>query len=156
MPKTLPLDLTTERGVFARAILNGVSVNEACATAGLTESQGYTFLRSSSFLEELHSAIKVDLKSQLLPLAVSVAREIMSNKNAPAGVRATLAIQIMDRAGLAPPKGDAPAHRDPTVMSPGELHREIQRLERELSDRAKPVILPDAPPAPPQVSDLLE
>ena len=85
------------------------------------------------------------LFTEALPAAVQCLVSIIRNDKAPSGARVQAAKVVLDRT-LGSDK--AARAKEPSEMSPDELAREIEKLTRIASDRAKAVIDIEPAPAP--------
>jgi len=74
------------------------------------------------------------LFSEALPAAVKCLVDIIGNEKAPAGARVQAAKVVLDRTLGSEDGGKA---KEPHEMSPDELAKEIEKLTRVASDRAK-------------------
>lgn len=83
------------------------------------------------------------LFTEALPAAVQCLVSIIRNDKAPSGARVQAAKVVLDRTLGS---DEAARAKEPSEMSPDELAREIDKLTRIASDRAKVVI--DIEPAP--------
>lgn len=113
--------------------------------------------RSRSVQDALAAALDRFLVGELAPLAVNTISQMLADTKTPPGVRATLALGVLDRSGYSPKRFESKqeTQRDPTQMSPEELQREVEKLQRALDDRLRDVT-PDDEPAPAQDLDLYE
>lgn len=77
------------------------------------------------------------LFSEILPLAVQVHKQILADDRTPAGARVQAVKLAYDRTFGAQEGAQA---KEPHEMTADELAKMIEQLEREASNRAKPVI----------------
>lgn len=77
-----------------------------------------------------------------LPLAVKTHIAILEDPKTPAGAKVQAVKLMYDRTLGVENQAD---RKEPHEMSADELSREIERLKREVSDRAKPVVIDEQP-----------
>lgn len=92
-----------------------------------------------ALIRERESAV---LRDELLPLATNVLREALTNSTVPWNPRLK-AVEIVHKRVFG--EHDAASGKNPAEMSPAELSDTLSRLQRELSERAKPVLEHQAP-----------
>lgn len=87
-------------------------------------------LRHPQVRKALVQATQARLEGEAGPLAVKVIMEVLSDDNAPAAVKAKLALGVMDR--IQPPKDERPASDKPlSSMTVSELAEEVARLRSQ-------------------------
>lgn len=101
------------------------------------EVQASKIMRRPAVLAEIARIQQARLIEEGLPVAVQCLLGLLKNEKAPAGARVTAAKYVIDRAIGVDAEGRA---KDPHEMTPEELQGAIDRLRREVADRAKPVI----------------
>lgn len=122
-------------------MLSGYAPQAAAKLAGYEDSAGAVsrLLRAPAVLYALELGLRRTLQGKLVPLAFETLETLVQNADSDR-VRLDAAKTILDRAGFAPAKqAPNPDDREPEQMQTHELHALIERLERELGERAAPV-----------------
>ena len=101
------------------------------------------------------------LMGELAPIAMNVATKLLTDDKTPPGVRATLSLGILDRAGYSAKRHEKQAAqgKDASQMTRDELQAEIDKLAREIEGRMVDVTpdgVPDSEPIEAQAIDLYE
>lgn len=156
------IDLTDRQARFVKAyVRNGGRQEDACIEAGYSEVSARQIAYELTRLPHVQEAIKAEqartIRGELASLAVKVVREILTDPLVKPGIRAELAIKVLDRAGHVAPKADTGDNKAKSLedMSIAELEAFIREKETTL----KPVgqaetVAPDQPPARPQTIEL--
>jgi len=136
--------LNDKQASFIEAIESGNDPRAAARIAGYANptQDANRLLRAPAVQFALELSLRRKLHGELAPLAFQVIERILRNDEGNFGERVQLdaAKLALDRAGFVPLKGEAQAgEREPEQMTTGELHQLVERLERELGQRAAPV-----------------
>lgn len=131
-----------ERMVAKAAALTGEDVAETARRAGLTYMGASLALQRPAVQELVRREQQQRLFNEILPLAIEAHIRLLTDPATPAGARAQ-AVGLAYKHAL--PGADLDG-KDPSEMTGAELAQELQRLKRELSDRARPII--DQTPEP--------
>lgn len=139
---------------YVLGVLAGLTQEQAAREAGYQSSSSVVH-RSVAVQRALSTIIEQYLTQDLLPLAFGVATKLLRSDTTPEGVRANLAVAIMDRAGF-----DAKRHqrlaesgKDVSQMSADELQASIDKIQAEIDGRMRD-ITPDSVPDDTQDIDL--
>lgn len=128
---------------FVDGLMRGLSPHAAAEAAGFSHSHGQNAMRAPWLLTALAVETQRRLRIDASTIAIRVLRELATDSQVNAGIRAKCAMAIMDRAGfVAPKQGAATGERDLAEMSQAELLETIQAAETVLSSRAKDVSAP--------------
>lgn len=131
--------LTPKERAFAHTMAEtGDSVYSA-------KEAGYKFAEINSIRLRDNPAIQAEviryqqarLIEEALPAAVNCLVGLLTNDKAPAGARVQAAKIVLDRTMGS---GEGENAKQPHEMTPDELQAAIDRLRKEASERAKPVI----------------
>jgi hypothetical protein len=117
-----------------------------------------TLARKPAVVLAIHKAIARQLVADAAT-ARRVAMQIMTDEGVTPKVRADLAVKILRMGGHVEPKQeqrDTTGDKSLAELSMQELRDRAEALERELSERAKPVISATAVPAADDPSDMFE
>lgn len=142
---------------FIYNYLQGMPKHDAAVAAGYETTSASAVFRGAKIQAALALVMDRFLLGELAPMALRTAHQIMGDPKAPAGVRATLALGVLDRAGFSAKrheKGDGTA-KDPSTMTAADLQSEIDRLQREIDARMRDVT-PVSAPITQQELDLYE
>jgi phage terminase small subunit len=145
MSELVKINLSEQQAAFVAAICeHGLDPKEAARLAGYSEAAeaARRLLRAPAILHALELGLRRKLHGELVPLAFGVLDKLLRDADSDR-VRLDAARVVLDRAGFVPAKQAAPAgEREPEAMNTRELHALIERLERELGNRATPVNVP--------------
>lgn len=114
----------------------GGDVAEAARRSGSSVSNVYKATHRPAIQAMVRQEQQARLFNEILPLAIEAHIKLLTDPATPAGARAQ-AVGLAYKHAL--PGADLEG-KDPSEMTGDELARELQRLKRELSDRAKPVL----------------
>ena len=137
--------LTNRQSLFARRIAHGEPVQQAAAGAGYADhTPGWRALQAPHVQAEIARIQTERLFNEVLPLAVQVHIDLLTNPATPAGARVQAVKLAYDRTL----GGDAAtSDKQPHEMTADELARAIDdaklraaALESVKADRARPVI----------------
>jgi hypothetical protein len=146
--------LTERRVTFLNRMVEHGDVRLAAEQAGFSQPiYGYEILKEQSVQAELRATLE-RAKTEDIVFARSVLWKIAGHTDAPAGARVTAARTLLEYAGAMQKVGNGPSGKDPSEMTGDELRALIDRLDRELGDRAKPVEGTESVPLPSQVIDM--
>lgn len=132
-------------------VVQGHTYEHAASLAGYSRpSESAVNLRANPRVAgRLDEAIRQQLL-ETAPRALTVMRQIMLDESVAPKTRLDAAKTLMDRAGYVAPRGhvDGASAGQQSLgdMTPDQIHDQIQRLERELGNRAKTI---DSTPATP-------
>ena len=149
MRNNVAIRLTDQQEKFVRYTCDLGNIQVAARMAGYSESmvsEAARLLRSDAVSAAIRLEITRRLNGEALPVAYKVLLDIAKDVTAPAAVRRACARDLIDRAGVVPPKaadsagngGDKPM----SDMTTGELRALVDRLESELGARAVDVSAP--------------
>lgn len=121
--------------------LQGMTKVEAAVASGYGEASASAVFRGAKVQQALALVMDRFLLGELAPMALRTAHQIMGDPKSPAGVRATLALGVLDRAGFSAKRHEKPdlAGRDPSTMSSAELQAEIDKLQRAIDDKMRDI-----------------
>ena len=128
-------DLTDKQKSFARFLINnGGNVESASRAAGITKEYGYRLVRLPKMQEYLHNERELEL-SDLATLALSTVRTILTDSKAPYGVRASLAMKVINNKH-SPAAQEMQKLKDKRIdeMSADELAQHARLLDKALAD----------------------
>lgn len=131
--------LTPQELTFSRVMADTGDKHYAAAQAGYSNAkvQGSQLINKPAIQSQIVQYQAGRLVEEGLPAAIDCLIGLVKNDKAPAGARVQAAKVILDRSFGA--DGDA-AGKQPHEMTPDELQAAIDRLRKEASERAKPVI----------------
>ena len=131
--------ITPQQRAFVTAYVANPDVKAAQRVAGYTEESGggYKALRKPAIAAEVARLQLERISNTVLPLAVDVHIELLTNKNTPAGARVQAVKLAYDRAFG---DGASDKMKEPHEMSAEEIAKALMALQREASERARPVI----------------
>lgn len=152
--------LTEKQRALVAALAKNGDMEAAAAKSGYNVTAAYTAARLPHVQAALHAEVQTALR-RAAPIALKVLLGIISDDKVSPRVRVDAAKTVLDRAGHQAPKdGAADLDKPLSDMSPDELRAYVDRAQRELSDRAKPIIEVDSAPVgadtPTQVIDIFE
>ncbi|TGT76169.1 MULTISPECIES: hypothetical protein [unclassified Mesorhizobium] len=101
------------------------------------QPRGSDNLRKPAIQAEIRAQQLARLHNDLLPLALNTIETALKDPVVPWGSKMVASKIVIDRVYAA---GDAAAGKDPAEMSGDELQSAIDRLRREASERAKPIL----------------
>lgn len=130
---------TPQQQVFVADYVAHGDAQRAAAAAGYSQprSQGYQALAKPAIAAEVARLQLERISNELLPLAVDVHMELLTNQATPAGAKVQAVKLAYDRAfGSQDAAGGKEAHE----MTGAELASEIEKLKRRAADLAKPVL----------------
>ena len=140
---------------YVLAFISGKSKSESAELAGYSPTSSSMLHRSAAVQAAIAACVERYLHGELLPLAFNVATRLLLDDRTPHGVRSSLALGILDRAGF-----DAKRHqrlaesgKDVSQMSADELQASIDKLQAEIDGRMKDVT-PNSVPDDAQDVDL--
>ena len=140
-----PPRLTPKQSIFARRVAQGQPVSEASQMSGYSNHVGGVLAIQTPHVQAEIARIQTErLFNEVLPLAIQVHIDVLTNPATPAGARVAAVKLAYDRTL----GGDATgASKEPHEMTAEELARAIDdarlraaALESVKADRAKPVI----------------
>lgn len=105
--------------------------------------------RSAKVQSALAAVVDRFLIGELAPMAVHTISRQLASDQTPPGVKATLALGVLDRAGFTAKrheKADAP-QRDASELTPDELQSEIDKLQAAIDAKMRDITPNDAPSA---------
>lgn len=148
--------LSEEQAEFVAHVARGVGAKRSAELAGFAPDHGYSLVRSPRIQGAIEAEIRRILQTESAPLALKTAHDLL-DKKVPAATRAMVAKLILDKAGYANAdirSGSETTNVDLADMTTEQLKayleqhtQNIERLEGELSTRAKPVdSTPDSAP----------
>lgn len=142
---------------FIYNYLQGMPKHDAAVAAGYETTSASTVFRGAKVQAALALVMDRFLLGELAPMALRTAHQIMGDPKSPAGVRATLALGVLDRAGFSAKRHEKPggSDKDPSTMTAADLQSEIDRLQREIDARMRDVT-PVSAPISQQELDLYE
>jgi DNA-binding CsgD family transcriptional regulator len=155
--------LTEQERIIARLISEGLSPVDISHRTGYTIDAVYWHSRKPS----VTAAVRIFIERQLVSdagAARAVLRQLLDDPTVNGRVRADCARILLDRGGFVPPKAKEREGDDIALseMNPDQLRSYVARAQRELADRAKPVIdvrpadsAPQRAPGDSDLSDLL-
>jgi len=149
--------LNERQQLFIFELLKGSTKTEAARIAGYAEGTAATVLRAAGVQRTLVAAMDRFLVGELAPTAFGVVNKLMLDEKTPAGVRATLALGVLDRAGFGAKRHEKQAGdgKDVAQMSAEELRQAIDKLQAEIDGRMHDVT-PDSAPSASQDIELYE
>lgn len=127
--------------------LNGLNKEDACLAAGYQKGSSGMVFRSAKVQSALAAVVDRFLIGELAPMAVHTISRQLASEQTPPGVKATLALGVLDRAGFTAKrheKADAP-QRDASTMTPDELQSEIDKLQAAIDAKMRDITPNDAP-----------
>jgi len=150
-------DLSERQQLFIAELLRGRNKNEAALAAGYREGSAGHVLRHAGVQRVLAAAMDRFLVGELAPTAFGVVNKLMLDEKTPAGVRAQLALGVLDRAGFGAKRHEKQAGdgKDVAQMSAEELRQAIDKLQGEIDGRMRDVT-PVSVPNDSQVIELYE
>lgn len=161
MGELSPLRLTEMQADYVRYLISGKSPEDAVIAAGYTAdayATAYRLSRTPAVTAVMRSEINRLLVVEGLPLAYQTLLQLAKDSSVNPAVRRACARDLMDRAGIVPPKASAadPGGQKPlSEMSSDELRGLVDRLESELAGRAIDVSAQVSTPALPNRLEFL-
>jgi hypothetical protein len=141
---------------LAAAIARGVPVPQAGALAGYKDpGSAYRAAARPGVKAAIIAEVARLLAVEGAPLALSVLFAACRDAETPARVKVDAAKTLLDRAGLSSRQSPEPGAKPLSDMGTGELRALVERLEGEIAERARPVIVPDPETPEGQGSDFL-
>jgi len=149
--------LNDRQQIAVMAYLSGKSKIEAAIEAGYSDTSGTAVFRTAKMQAVYAAAMDRFLVGELAPQAIHTISRLLDDSKTPAGVRATLALGVLDRAGFSAKRHEKPggSDKDPSTMTAADLQSEIDRLQREIDARMRDVT-PVSAPITQQELDLYE
>lgn len=151
MGNNLAIRLTDQQENFVRHVCDVGNLQVAARMAGYSESMvdaAYRLIRHNGIAAAIRLEITRRLNGEALPVAYKVLLDIAKDTTAPAAVRRACARDLIDRAGVVPPKAADSAgngaDKPMSDMTTAELRALVDRLESELGARAVDVSAPKA------------
>lgn len=129
--------LTPREQAVSRVMAETGQMRYVKAQTGMSEQGIRKALARPAVQAEIARIQTERLFTDALPAAVDCLVGIIRSDKAPAGARVQAAKVVLDRTLGSDEAGKA---REPSEMSPDELAREIEKLTRIASERAKPVL----------------
>lgn len=127
--------------------LNGKTKIEAAVAGGYPATSGTSVFRQARVQAVLAAAMDRFIVGELAPAAIHTISRMFGDPATPAGVKATLALGVLDRAGFSAKrheKGDQ-AGKDSSTMTPEELQAQIDKLQAQIDAKMRDVTPVDAP-----------
>jgi phage terminase small subunit len=136
--------LTAQERVFIEKMAKTSDKTYSAAAAGYKQPSvvGHIVAAKPAIQQEIAAAQTAILFELGLPLAVKTHIAILEDPKTPAGAKVQAVKLMYDRTLGVENQAD---RKEPHEMSADELSREIERLKREVSDRAKPVVIDEQP-----------
>lgn len=130
---------TRQEKAFAATMAVTGDPTYSAAKAGYSTPQprGSELIARPKVQAEIRAQQLARLHNDLLPLAINTLETALTEAVVPWGSKMVAAKIVLDRV-YAP--GEAGAGKDPSEMSGDELQSAIDRLRREASERAKPIV----------------
>jgi hypothetical protein len=148
-------NLSERQANFVWLYLQGASKEAAAEAAGYSATSGSAVFRSAKVQAALVAVSDRFLLGELAPMALRTAHKLMGDDKTPSGVRATLALGILDRAGFTAKRHEKAdgARFDAASATSDQLQAEIDRLQAEIDAKMRD-ITPDGAPTTNQDIDL--
>lgn len=121
----------------AMAATGDAAYSAAKAGAKSPQPRAFEMLARPAVQAEIRAQQLARLHNDLLPLALNTIETALKDPVVPWGSKMVASKIVIDRVYAA---GDAAAGKDPSEMSGDELQSAIDRLRREASERAKPIV----------------
>lgn len=136
--------LTPQERKFIEGMVKTGDKVYSATVAGYKSPQivGHLVAAKPAIKAEIMAAQTAILVEEGLPLAVRVHVELLQDVKTPANAKVQAVKLMYDRTLGTDNQAD---RREPHEMSSDELAREIDRLKREVSDRAKPAMIEQDP-----------
>lgn len=141
------LDLSEQQMSYVYGYLTGRSKTEAALDAGYALGSAPAVYRSAKVQAAIAAAMDRFLVGELAPAAIHTISRVMADEKTPAGVRAQLALGVLDRAGFSAKrheKGDQ-LGKDPSTMTPDELQQQIDKLQAQIEAKMRDITPVDVP-----------
>ena len=138
--------LTPQEALFSGYMAASGDATYSAAKAGYRApvKEGWAKMQNPILADTVRRAQMARLTNDLLPLSLTVLQNVLSDDKETTRNRLT-AVGLVLRYTVGQDQNGAEA-KEPHEMTAAELQERIERLRREQSERAKPVI--DAEPAP--------
>lgn len=140
-------DLTERQVSFIWNYLQGMTKDGAATASGYLPGAGSTVFRGAKVQAALAACMDRFLVGELAPMALRTAHKLMDEDRTPPGVKASLVLGILDRAGFSAKrheKGDQ-LGKDPSTMTPDELQAQIDKLQAQIEAKMRDITPIDAP-----------
>jgi len=147
--------LNEKQSRFVALVTTGAELPDALRKAGYTHTHFYDVLDSPRIKRAIDDALRNRLRLDGAPLAIEFLITVLRDEDTDKRLRVDVARTLLDRAGIAPVKLEAPGEPlNPHDMTTDEIRAMLRGMERELGGRAT-LIGPDASAIDEQVSDLM-
>ena len=143
---------------FARHYVNHGDAEQAYIDAGYSPGTAREHGSTLLFQPEIASLILRELnkvRAQSGVIGYRAARSIAQNESHPAGARMTAARTLLEVAGMIGKAQEQGGSKEVGEMSTGELRDLVDRLDKELGDRSRPIVTIDQAPAP-QLAEMID
>lgn len=156
--------LTLQEQLYVERVVETGDFDRSFIEAGFSQaspqwrSTAATLARKPAIVLAIHKAVSRQLVGDAA-IARRVAMEILTDPTVAPKVRSDLAIKILRIGGHVEPKHemrDTTSDKSLAELSMAELRDRAEALERELSERARPVISVKASAADDQVIDIID
>ena len=127
--------------------LNGLNKEDACLEAGYAKGSSGMVFRSGKVQGAIAAVMDRYLLGELAPMAMHTLTRQLASDQTPAGVKATIALGILDRAGFTAKRHDKTdgTRFDAASATSDQLQAEIDRLQSEIDAKMRDVTPDDAP-----------
>lgn len=141
------LGMTDQQMLYCYAYLSGRSKTEAAIDAGYAFGSAPAIHRSAKVQAAIAAAMDRFLIGELAPAAIHTISRVLADDKTAAGVKATLALGVLDRAGFSAKRHERPegAGKDPSQMTTLELQEQIDKLEAQIVAKMRDITPVDAP-----------
>lgn len=135
--------------------LNGLNKEDACLASGYAKGSSGMVFRSAKVQGAIAAVMDRYLLGELAPMAMHTLTRQLASDQTPAGVKATVALGILDRAGFTAKRHEKAdgARFDAASATSDQLQAEIDRLQAEIDAKMRD-ITPDSAPTTSQDVDL--
>ncbi|MER9685897.1 hypothetical protein [Mesorhizobium sp. M0139] len=142
-------DLNERQQIAVFEYLNGKSKIEAAIAGGYPATSGTSVFRQARVQAVLAAAMDRFMVGELAPAAIHTISRMLADNATPPGVKATLALGVLDRAGFSAKRHERPegAGKDPSQMTTTELQQQIDKLEAQIVAKMRDITPVDAPSA---------
>jgi hypothetical protein len=127
--------------------LNGLNKEDACLASGYAKGSSGMVFRSARVQAAIAAVMDRYLLGDLAPTAMHTLSRLLASDETAAGVKTTIALGILDRAGFTAKrheKADA-ARFEAANATPDQLQAEIDRLQAEIDAKLRDVTPVDEP-----------
>jgi len=143
--QALVVHLTEKQSIAAHHIAMGVPADVACAIAGYADppSAAYALRNNPQVQVAVAQNVRKFLYFEAAPAAIRLQYDFMMDPANDKKLRLSCSKTIADRAGYVPPKAkdhNALDGKNVTEMTADEMKDMALRIQKELADRATPVI----------------